>query len=108
MGGGECGRTEHMRNSGRGELITMGTQYWMGMRHLADGNETLTTLTCPTEYNSTMVNTIIAKRNVKLCDKSQKIHFKRAANINISIAAIHTKAVKNSSNKMNVRGNMET
>lgn len=68
----------------------------------------LTILTCPTEYTKIIVNTIIAKRNVKLYDKSHCIHFKRAANINMSIDTIHIKAVKNNSNNINVRGNTDT
>lgn len=67
-----------------------------------------TTFTWATEYSRIIVNTIIAKRSVKLCDKSQRIHFRRAASISINIAAIHMKAVKNSSNRMNVRGKTAT
>jgi transposase-like protein len=31
----------------------------------------LTTFTCPTEYNSTIVKTMMATRRGKLCDRSQ-------------------------------------
>lgn len=55
-----------------------------------------------------IVNTIIAKRSVKLCDKSHKIHLSRAANISIRIDEIQTNAVKKSNNRMNVRGNTAT
>lgn len=50
----------------------------------------------------------MAKRSVKLCDRSHKIHLSRAANININIDAIHANAVKNNSNNINVRGNTDT
>lgn len=68
----------------------------------------LTTFTWATEYNRIIVNTIIARRSVKLCDKSHKIHLRRAASININMAAIQMKAVKNSNSKMNVRGKTAT
>lgn len=68
----------------------------------------LTTLTWPTEYSSTMVNTVMAKRNEKLCDKSQKIHLSRTANSSINIELIHTNAVKNSNNSIKVRGKADT
>lgn len=67
-----------------------------------------TTLTCPTEYKSTMVKTVIAKRSEKLCDTSHTIHFNLAASKSISIALIQIKAVKNSSNKISVRGKADT
>lgn len=55
-----------------------------------------------------IVNTVIARRNEKLRDKSQKIHFNRTASNSISIELIQTKAVKNSNNKICVRGNAVT
>lgn len=68
----------------------------------------LTTFAWPTEYTSMTVNTMIAKRKVKLCDRSHKIHFNLAANINIRMDAIQMNAVKNSKNKINVRGKTAT
>lgn len=55
-----------------------------------------------------MVKMMMANRNVKLCDKSHKIHLSLAASISINMEAIHANAVKNSSSKMNVRGNTDT
>lgn len=55
-----------------------------------------------------IVNTMMAKRNVKLCDKSHRIHLSRAASINIRIDEIQMNAVKNSNNKMNVLGKTAT
>uniref|UniRef100_A0A1A9V6N3 Uncharacterized protein n=1 Tax=Glossina austeni TaxID=7395 RepID=A0A1A9V6N3_GLOAU len=45
---------------------------------------------------------------VKLSDKSQTIHFKRTANNSINMAQTHTKAVKKSSNRINVLGKAVT
>lgn len=45
--------------------------------------------------------------NVKLCARSQKIHFNRTANKSIRIEQIQIKAVRESSNKIRVRGNVE-
>lgn len=50
----------------------------------------------------------MAIRNVKLCDKSQLIHFKRTANKSIKTALTHTKAVRNSSNSIKVLGRAVT
>lgn len=55
-----------------------------------------------------MVKTVIAKRSEKLCDTSHTIHFNLAASKSISIALIQIKAVKNSSNKISVRGKADT
>lgn len=71
-------------------------------------NNKHTTFTCPTEYKSIIVNTIIAKRMVKLCDRSHNIHLSRAASISMRIDAIQMNAVKNSNSNMNVRGNTAT
>lgn len=47
-------------------------------------------------------------RKVKLCDKSQLIHFKRTANNNIKTALTHTKAVRKSNNNIRVLGRAVT
>lgn len=67
----------------------------------------LTTLTCPTEYNRTIVNTVIARRSEKLCDRSQKIHFSLTASSSIRIELIQMNAVRNRSSSIKVRGNAE-
>lgn len=67
-----------------------------------------TTFTWPTEYSKTIVKTVIANLNEKLCDKSQNIHFSRTASSNIKMELIQINAVKNSSNKIKVRGNADT
>lgn len=51
---------------------------------------------------------MIAKRMVKLCDRSHKIHLRRAANISMRIDEIQMNAVKKSNNRMNVLGNTAT
>lgn len=55
-----------------------------------------------------IVNTMIARRRVKLCDKSHRIHFSRAASISIKMDDIQMNAVRKSNNKMNVRGKTAT
>lgn len=50
----------------------------------------------------------MANRNEKLCDRSQNIHFSRTASSNIKMELIQINAVKNSSNKIKVRGNADT
>lgn len=96
---------ERRRREKKNILINHHRAEWRTMARI---KRALTTFTWATEYSRIIVNTIIAKRSVKLCDKSHRIHLRRAASISINIAAIQMNAVKNSNNKMNVRGKTAT
>lgn len=79
---------------------------FVSSKHIAEPIRT--TFTWPTEYSSTIVNTVIANLSEKLCDRSQNIHLSRTASSSIKMELIQINAVKNSSNKIKVRGNADT
>lgn len=52
------------------------------------------------------MNTVMARRNTKLCEMSHRIHLSLTASKSISTTDTQMKAVRNSSNRMIVRGNI--